>query len=409
MKQEVKSASFLSQIVIYGLGLALNYGISFILLPLYTRLMPEAVYGRLEILNRTMEIISLLLLTQYGITYIRFYRDRTDAEYRRLVTSTCIYVALLVAGVIALVIGALSVSLSTSLFGTAEYSSYFVLCAARYFLQMAFVVPFLYFQATEQPTKYIIVSASSFATTLALNIVLLYTMADKVAAVLWAGMLGSGIFVLTVGVAVFLRSAKKLDLAISKQIVKFSWSFTFLGVFSFLMNSGDRFFLNRFCGAAEVGVYSAGYKIAQALSTFVFSPTIRAWTAKMVDVLRRPDGTRLLARLTTYALLLYAALGLTVSIYSREIVSVIMDRRYFAAYTIIPIVILAYAGDGLQMFMDSSFYYTKKTYLKMWHGISTDHLSGALFLVDTEILHGRGGLGNVGDLRIFCGTHVVPV
>jgi O-antigen/teichoic acid export membrane protein len=64
-------------------------------------------------------------------------------------------------------------------------------------------------------------------------------------------------------------------------------------------------------------------------------------------------------------------LGLTVSIYSREIVSLIMDPRYFEAYTIIPIVILAYAGDGLQMFMDSGFYYTKKTYLKMWHGIST--------------------------------------
>jgi O-antigen/teichoic acid export membrane protein len=370
-KQQGKNASFLSQIVVYGLGLAINYGIGFILLPVYSRLMPEADYGRLEVLNRTMDIMSLLFLTQYGTTYIRFYRDQTDEQYRRLVTSTCIYVVLLIAGLMTAVISAISVPLSEALFQSPTYSSYVILCAVRYFMQMAFIVPFLYFQATEQPTKYIVISSVSFATTLALNIVLLYTMADKVAAVLWAGILGAGIFALAIGGPVLWRSARKLDLGISWQIVKFSWSFTFLGFMSFVINSGDRLVLNRYFGAAEVGLYSAGYKIAQVLSTFVFSPTIRAWTAKMVEVLRQPEGVRFLARLTTYALLLYSALGLIMSVYSREIVSVIMDRRYFACYTIIPIVILAYAGAGLQMFMDSVFYYTKKTYLKMWHGVST--------------------------------------
>jgi O-antigen/teichoic acid export membrane protein len=370
-KQQGKKASFLSQIVIYGLGLAINYGIGFILLPFYSRLMPEADYGRLEVLNRTMEFMSLLFLTQYGITYIRFYRDQADEQYRRLVTSTCMYVVFLVAGLMTIVICAMSVTVSQALFQSQVYSNYVILGAVRYLMQMAFVVPFLYFQATEQPTKYIIISSASFATTLALNIVLLYTMADKVAAVLWAGILGTGIFVLAIGGPVFWRSAKKLNWGIGRQIVKFSWSFTFLGFMSFVINSGDRLILNRYFGAAEVGLYSAGYKIAQVLSTFVFSPTIRVWTAKMVDVLRQPEGVHFLARLTTHALLLYSVLGLIVSVYSREIVSVMMDRRYFACYTIIPIIILAYAGSGLQMFMDSAFYYTKKTYLKMWHGVST--------------------------------------
>jgi O-antigen/teichoic acid export membrane protein len=379
--EQTKSKSFLSQIIIYGLGLGLNYGIGFILLPIYSRLMAEADYGRLEVLSRTMEIVSLLFLTQYGITYIRFYRDKTDEQYRRLVTSTCIYVVLLVAGLMTLLLTVFSVPLSKGLFLSPDYSHYVVLCAVRYLMQMAFVVPFLYFQATEQPTKYIIISAASFTTTLVLNIVLLYAMTDKVAAVLWAGVIGTGIFVLAVGVPVFWRSAKKLDWGISRQIVKFSWSFTFLGFLSFVMNSGDRLILNRYFGAAEVGIYSAGYKVAQALSTFVFSPTIRAWTAKMVEVLRRPDGTRFLARLTTYALLLYSVLGLIASIYSREIVGVMIDRRYFACYTIVPLIILAYAGDGLQMFMDSAFYYTKKTYMKMWHGFTTAACIGLYFLL----------------------------
>lgn len=376
-----KQKSFLSQILIYGLGLGLNYGIGFILLPVYSRLMVEADYGRLEVLNRTMEIVSLLFLTQYGITYIRFFRDKTEEQYRRLVTSTCIYVVLIVAGAMTAAISALAIPVSNGLFMSPDYAHYVVLSALRYLMQMAFVVPFLYFQATEQPTKYIIISAASFTTTLTLNIVLLYQMADKVAAVLWASILGSGVFVLLVGIPVFWRSARRLDLGISWQIVKFSWSFTFLGFLSFVMNSGDRLILNRYFGAAEVGIYSAGYKVAQALSTFVFSPTIRAWTAKMVDTLRQPEGVKFLARLTTYALLLYSFLGLAASVYSREIVSVFVDRRYFACYTIVPLVVLAYAGDGLQMFMDSAFYYTKKTYLKMWHGFTTAICLGLYFIL----------------------------
>lgn len=371
----------MNQIVIYGLGLALNYGISFILLPVYSRLMPTEEYGILEILNRTIEIASLLLLTQYGITYIRFYRDRHEADYRRRVTSTSMYVILLVSAFVAAILIFARFALSNMLFQSPDYAYLVTLGSVRYFAEMSFVVPFLYYQATEQPAKYIIISSSRFAATLGLNILLLYTMDDKIAAVMWAAIISTLAYTLTVGVWVFVRSAMRFDSKIALQLIKFTWSFTFLGIYGFIFTYGDRYIINDYCGKSQVGLYSAAYKIGMVLSTFLFSPVLRAWNAKMVDVLRQPDGTNFLARLTTYTVLLYAAIALVISIYSREIVSVVMDPRYFGCYIVIPVILLAYGLQGMSSVMDTGIYYSKKTYLKLWHGISAAVCVGLYFLL----------------------------
>ncbi len=238
--------------------------------------MPTDQYGTLEILNRTIEIVSLLLLTQYGITYIRFFRDKPDEDYRKRVTSTSMYVVVAIALLVATAMALLRVPLSQLLFNSPDFGLYIVLVAIRYVLDMGFVVPFLYYQATEQPKKYIIISTTRFATTLLLNIAFLTMMDDKVAAVLWAQIVSVAVFALTIGVWVFWKSARVLDRHLTGQILKFTWSFSFLGLYSFVIASGDRFVLNEYCGKSEVGVYSAGYRIAQVLSVLIFSPILRA-------------------------------------------------------------------------------------------------------------------------------------
>ncbi len=378
---EKSSPRFVNQILIYGLGLGLNYGIGFILLPLYSRLMPAEQYGILELINRTIEVVSLLLLTQYAITFIRFYREKTDPEYRKLVTSTCIYLVIFVAGVIGGAMLLFREDLSMLIFDSRGYSPYFALGAAKYFVNMIFVVPFVYFQAREEPGKYIAVSASLFATILGFNILLLSLMDDKVAAVLLAGIIGPTIFTATVGVWVFLKSARTLDVEIAKGLIGFSWSFTFVGFYGFIMTNGDRYFLNDYCGKSQTGLYAFGYKIGMVLNTFVFSPIIRAWNAKMVDVLRRPDGTKYLARLTTYALLLYVFAGLTLSVFSRELIGIAMDPRYFESYRIIPLIVLAHAFWGVSLFFDTGIYISKRTYLKTWHAITAVICLGLYFVL----------------------------
>lgn len=379
MTENRQRSTFVKQILIYGLGIALNYGIGFILLPLYSRLMPVEQFGILEILNRTVGVISLLILANYAITFIRFYREKEDPEYRKLVTSTCMLLILCIAAPIAGVATLLREPLAELLFKSEEYSFYFVLLAGRYFLGMLFVVPFVYYQATEQPGRYVAVSASKFAMQLVLTVLLLYNMEDKVAAVLYGFIITNIIYLSTVGLWIFMHSARRIDLGIAKQLVRFTWSFTFLGIFGFIMSNGDRYVLNEYCGKSAVGIYSFGYKIGLFLNTIVFSPIIRAWNARMVDIVRRPDGTAQLAKLTSYALLIYTFSALLLSVYAREVVLIVMGPRYYESYIVIPLIVFAYAFWGISLFFDTGIYVTKKTYLKTWQGV-TAAVSVGLYL-----------------------------
>ncbi len=381
MTSSRKPMSFLGQVLVYGSGLALNYGIGFVLLPVYSRLMPADQYGILEILNRSIEIVSLLLLTQYGITYIRFYRDQSDEAYRRRVTATSIFVVVGIAAIVAGLIVSLQRPLAALLFDTPAHSHYLVLIAVRYLLDMSFVVPFLYFQATEQPGKYVAISASRFAITLLLNILFLTIMDDKVAAVLWAQVISVACFALTVGSYVFWKSSRLIDWSLAGRILKFTWSFSFLGFFAFVISSGDRFVINEYCGQAAVGVYSAGYRIAQVLSVLLFSPILRAWSPRLVDQLRSAEGPSQLARLTTYALVAYVSCGVALSVFARELVDLFVGPAYAACYTFVPIVVLGYGFQGFASFADGGIYFSKKTHLKLWHTITTGVCLALYFLL----------------------------
>lgn len=381
MAEKKQPPGFVRQVVIYGLGLTLNYGIGFILLPVYTHMMPAEQYGILEILNRTIEIVSILLLTQFAIAFIRFYRDKPDEDYRRVVVSTCIY---LVAGVSLVMGGSLALlrePLSQLLFQSSGYSAYFGLAALKYVAGMAYVIPLVYFQAREEPGKYITISAAHFAINFGLIIFLLYVKEDKVAAALLGTTIAHTLFLITVGVWVFLRSARRLSWPLTVELIKFSWSFTFLGIYAFVITSGDRFFLNEYCNKTATGIYAAGYKIGMTLNYFIFAPILRAWNAKMVDVMRTAEGESKVSRLTCYSLLIYCTVGLAVSVYSREIAGIALDSQYFASHRIIPIILLAYAFSGMAVLFDTGIYISKKTYLKTWHTVSAVVCIGLYFLL----------------------------
>lgn len=91
----------------------------------------------------------------------------------------------------------------------------------------------------------------------------------------------------------------------------------------------------------------------------------------MVEQLRSSDGPRELARLTTYSMLAYCVAGLALSIYARELASIFVGPAYYACYAIVPVVVLGYLFQGFSSFVDGGIYYSKKTHLKIWHGVTT--------------------------------------
>jgi O-antigen/teichoic acid export membrane protein len=133
----------------------------------------------------------------------------------------------------------------------------------------------------------------------------------------------------------------------------------------FVLNNGDRYFLNIFSTRAEVGIYSVGYKLAAATSTLVLMPFLKIWSVKMVDVCRREDGPIVMGKIATLltGACIFVTLGM--SLFAPYLLRILTSSpTYEAAVPIIPIVGLSYVFYAWSVVMDSAFYVTKRTELK---------------------------------------------
>src|SRR5258708_5641689 len=84
---------------IYSLVPVINRGASFLLLPIYTRVLTPADYGVMELLDLTSNIVALLLGTRIGQALFYFYFAARNDEERETCLSS-LYTAAMLVGIL---------------------------------------------------------------------------------------------------------------------------------------------------------------------------------------------------------------------------------------------------------------------------------------------------------------------
>ncbi len=150
-----------------------------------------------------------------------------------------------------------------------------------------------------------------------------------------------------------------------RSLFRFALPFLPGGVCFFVMQNGDRFFLLRFWGTHEVGIYSLGYKLALAVGTFSLSPLYMVWSARMYAAAEKPDAPVVFGQVFTRVLAAFVFAGLGMSMFQDEIVRFIAGDAYAAASRIIAPVVLAGYFQTAAALMDAGFYIRRRTSLKL--------------------------------------------
>ena len=135
---------------------------------------------------------------------------------------------------------------------------------------------------------------------------------------------------------------------------------------SFLLNNGDRYFLNHYGTSAEVGLYGLGYRIGALSMALVLVPFGKIWSVTMVDISKRPDGPFELGKVATYFLFACTFSTLGVSLLGPYLIRFFSERSYWDAYRVVPLVGVAYIFYAWTTIMDASFYVTKRTVYKIY-------------------------------------------
>ena len=117
---------FLRDSVIYSLSTFISRGISFFLIPIYTRILSPADYGIIDMMSVFASIIHLTVSLEITQAVARFLPDMSSLEEKKLISSTALWFTIFTNSLFYLFAFGFSSPLSLLILGLEEGSDLFL-------------------------------------------------------------------------------------------------------------------------------------------------------------------------------------------------------------------------------------------------------------------------------------------
>lgn len=359
-----RSSEFIKHFFIYGLGLLLVNSIGFVLIPMYTRYLTTSEFGILEILNRCIEIFNIIFGAGLGITCLSLYSREDDARKKEAVVSTAIITLISFSILGAIVFYIFSDVLCKYFLKKLDHLVLFRMGSIIIISELCSNVPMAYIQAKMKSKMFVFISTMKFASIICLNILLVAVLHLKLFGVILGNMSGSLFFAVILILVTIKETGVQFDKQLLKKMLLFGTPFIPGGLFLFVLNSGDRFFIKAFLDSSTLGIYSLGYKIGTLVMIFILGPFLRIWGPVMFKLDKENENREIFGNYFTYIILTYCLIALPLAIFSEYVIMIVSGETYWQAYKVVPYVLLAYLFWAASSFFDSGFYITGKTFYK---------------------------------------------
>jgi O-antigen/teichoic acid export membrane protein len=351
--------------LVYGSGVILMNVVPFVLIPIYTHAVTPQEYGVLELLNRSQELLLLLVSLGLRSTLLTFYQMEKDRpERRKKLYSTALQFLMASSFLMLLVAGMFSKTGSELLFNASGYSKAIILILISTYFESLFQTAALYLQSEIKSELYVTVFASRAVFSVLVNLVLVSYMGWGLYGILWATLTQTFISTALLLVYTFIKTGTGFDPSLARDMMRFGLPLVPGAFAMFALNNGDRYFLNAYATQADVGIYGLGYRLGMLTMSLVLMPFGKIWSATMVDISRQTDGPVRLGRIATYLLAASAFSTLGVSLFSPFALRLLTTPVYWDAYKVVAVVGAAYIFYSWTVIIDASFYITKKTAYK---------------------------------------------
>jgi len=329
--------------IIFGIGGVLQKTIAFILLPVYTTRLAVAEYGSLGLLITTGSILSTIFILGINYGLFRSYFDYKDEENRKAVISSAFYM-ILVSNLILFTIGfVFSRQLSYLIFGSYDYRLHFILITVITIFEIFNVVPSAVLQAKKKSVIFISLQAVFLLIRLGLIIYLIVSRNLGIMGVLIGNLVvgflscvGYYFYIRKEFVARFLKSEAINMLKVGLPLIPSNLSV-------FVFNSIDRYFLNYYTNLNEVGLYNLAYNFGNLVTVLFATPLALIWPAMFLSVKDHKNMKEFYVRALTYTSMIAFFIFLIISLLSKEAIKIFANEEYWAAYSVIPIIVLTYS------------------------------------------------------------------
>lgn len=359
--QKIKEAG--THTLIYGMGSVIHTSLSFFLIPLYTKYYSTDQYGIFALVNLCGTIAGSIFYFGVHSASARSYYDHPEGEERKRVISTTFFI-LITGAIIQISLGFLFRNeISQLLFKNNNYGLhiFIVICGSA----LGFVNNLFYMLLRFERRSKVVIALNTSFLIITTGLVLFMLIILKMG--IMAPILGISLSTLLQTIILGFLKRKSIILAFSipEMKLQLQWGIAVvLGNFGVLiLNWADRFFINKYCSLADVGIYSLGYKIGMLVNILLVVPFGQIWAPMRMEYRHDRNVNEFYGLAITYYFIIGLFLALGLSIFSKELLILIVARKeYIAAYQVVPFVIFSYLLVGSERLTSHGIVFERKLY-----------------------------------------------
>ncbi len=354
----------LKKISVYSFGNILSAAVSFLLLPLYTRILTPEDYGVLELMYLAAGILVVVFGLNVELAYSRYYYlCSNEYEEKNLFTTVQIFKLICILFIfLILKFNSDYLVLSFFKFSNGERLLYLIFFSSAF--ESLLYTPLNLLRIKERPWSYISVNILNLLTTVLVTCYLLVFRGYGVEGVLYGKLCGS--FLTFFVLLLITISEWRISLSIIKlrSLISFSIFLIPINFSSLLINLSNRFFLQEFQSLADVGVFSLGSKIAAIIPILLSEPIKNAFIPHLFSMSGNVEYCKKsLAGFVQFYFVLVSIFVLVLSVYAKEIIQIFASESYSRSQEVVFILSVSNLLLGTSALVVLAIHIIKKTWL----------------------------------------------
>jgi O-antigen/teichoic acid export membrane protein len=352
---------FFRDSAIYTIPSILSYGISFFLIPLYTRVLTPSDYGALDMITIFGSLIALTVALEISQGVSRFYLDEKTDDGKKVLVSTALWFTVLMFTAFLIAAFAFAPELSLIVIGASGLDDVFRLGVIFIWMNGLFYLLRNQLRFELRSEAYSIVSTVQSLTTAGASVLLVYVFHFGIYGFLIGMIIGTA-----AGVFLGLYYLKKtfqlrFDLTKLKTMLAFSVPIMPSSIAIFVSMYIDRLMINYYLSLEEVGLYGIGYRLA-SVSTLVLVGFQMALTPLIYKHYQEPETPHQLATIFRTFLAIVIMIFLILSLFADIALRILTTPAYYAASQVVVFLVPAVLLSQMYIFAPG-IGISKKTYL----------------------------------------------
>ncbi|MFA5450397.1 MAG: oligosaccharide flippase family protein [Dehalococcoidales bacterium] len=365
--------------ILYTFSSLLVKAINFLLLPIYTIYLTPTDYGIINLISGFTSVLSIIIMFSLHAAIVRFYVEfKSDREKLKRFHGTVIVFVFISGCTFVLLMLTFRNYVTELLFAGIPFYPYVAIALAGVVFSNIHTIHQYILRGMQSGKKLTAINLFVFTCNAALTIVLIGVFRLGVVGVLSATL---AVNFLYSGYALLDLKRNNLicvcfDTTLIIEMLKYSIPIMPHNLSTNIASFASRLFINKSASLVVVGLYSVAMQFGTIVDTIqgAVSEAYTPWFYNMLEQEGQTDR-KIITVVSKYLLILYSFVYLGIGLFSQEVLFLMTTESFHRAWTVIPILVVAYSVKSIYYFYINILFYHKQAANKIFISTITGSLA----------------------------------